>query len=248
MTKTVEKSLQRVFGSVSPHVPLSVKRPVKRAIPKRYYRFIDPDWHRWAIGGMWETIGQLQFDYLVEHGLKPHHYLLDVGCGPLRGGIHFIRYLEPGRYYGVEKDRHKLAAGRDVEIARHGLAEKDAQLFLMENFDFRALRRTFDYALAQSVFTHLPINKIIRCVVNMDYVLAPGGKFYATFYENSEGKRNLDPIEQRPGLWTHFDQDFFHYDFATFEWIASGTGLRVEYLGEWNNPRNQRMLVFTKVG
>ena len=40
---------------------------------------------------------------MVEHGLKPEHKLLDVGCGPLRGGIKFINYLEPGNYYGVDK-------------------------------------------------------------------------------------------------------------------------------------------------
>ena len=246
MTKTIEKSLQRAFGSVTPYVPLSVKRPIKRAIPKRYYRFIDSEWHRWDIGGMWDRLGQLQFDYLVGKGLEPHHHLLDVGCGPLRGGVHFIRYLERGHYFGVEKDPLKLEAGRDVELPLYGLVEKEPTLVVMEDFDFPSLGQRFDYAIAQSVFTHLPINKIIRCVMRMEQALVPGGKFFATFYENPEGKRNLDPVEQKPGLWTHFDQDFFHYDFATFEWIASGTSLDVEHLGEWNNPRNQRMLVFTK--
>ncbi len=248
MPTTVEKSLQRVFGSVSPHVPLAVKRPVKRAIPKRYYRFIDPEWHRWAIGGMWETIGKLQFDYLVEKGLQPNHYLLDVGCGPLRGGIHFIRYLEPGHYYGVEKDRRKLAAGRDVEIPQHGLEEKDARLYLMENFEFRALRQTFDYALAQSVFTHLPLNNIIRCLMEIERALTPGGRFYATFYVNPGGKRKLEDIQQTPTVTSHFDEDSFHYDVATFEWICDGTELEVENLGPWGHPHNQQMLRFTKRG
>jgi SAM-dependent methyltransferase len=231
---------------VTPHVPLGVKRPVKRAIPKRYHRYIDPEWHRWAIGGKWDELGKLQFDYMVEHGMRPEHTLLDVGCGPLRGGVNFIRYLDAGNYTGVEKDPRKLAAGRDVELPAYGLVEKRPRLVVMESFDFPALGRSYDYAIAQSVFTHLPINKIIRCVVQIDRVLRPGGQFYATFYENPDGKRNLEPVEQRPGLWTNFDEDFFHYDFATFEWIADGTGLSVEYLGEWNNPRNQRMMVFTK--
>ena len=248
MSKTVERTMQHVIGSVTPHVPLGVKRPVKRAIPKRYWRFIDPEWHRVSIGGKWDELGELQFDYMVEHGMRPQHRLLDVGCGPLRGGVHYIRYLDAGNYTGVEKDRRKLEAGRDVELPAHGLVEKRPRLVVMESFDFPSLERTYDYAIAQSVFTHLPINKIIRCVVQMEKVLVPGGQFYATFYENPDGKRNLDPIEQRPGLWTRFDEDFFHYDFATFEWIADGSGLDVEYLGEWQNPRNQRMMVFTKRG
>lgn len=241
------KLSQRVFGSVTPHVPLVVKRPIKKAIPKRYYKYIDPEWHRWSIGGMWEQLGRLQFDYLAEHGLEPNHYFLDVGCGPLRGGVHFIRYLEPGHYYGVEKDPEKLEAGRDVEVPRYGLAHKNPKLFVMENFDFASLGQRFDFALAQSVFTHLPINNIIRCLMNMEQALVEGGKFYATFYENREGKRNLGEIEQKPGIVTHFDRDFFHYDLATFEWICGGTKLEVEHLGGWNNPRNQQMLVFTRV-
>jgi SAM-dependent methyltransferase len=246
MPSTLERTMQTVIGSVTPHVPLGVKRPVKRAIPKRYHRYIDPEWHRWAIGGKWDELGKLQFDYMVEYGMRPEHTLLDVGCGPLRGGVNFIRYLDAGNYTGVEKDPRKLAAGRDVELPAYGLVEKRPRLVVMESFDFPALGRSYDYAIAQSVFTHLPINKIIRCVVQIDRVLRPGGQFYATFYENPDGKRNLEPVEQRPGLWTNFDEDFFHYDFATFEWIADGTGLSVEYLGEWNNPRNQRMMVFTK--
>jgi len=51
-----------------------------------------------AVGGMWEQIGQLQFDFLVNHGLEPNHKLLDIGCGTLRGGRHFITYLVPGNY------------------------------------------------------------------------------------------------------------------------------------------------------
>jgi SAM-dependent methyltransferase len=248
MGLAVDKRMREVVGTISPHVPLSVKRPIKQAIPKRYYRYIDPEWHRWSIGGMWDELGKLQFDYLVEHGLQPSHYLLDIGCGPLRGGVHYIRYLDRGRYYGVEKDRLKLEAGRDEELPRYGLVDKEPTLVVMENFDFASLGQTFDYAIAQSVFTHLPVNQIIRCVMNVEKVLLPGGTFFATFYENADGKRNLDPVEQKPGLWTHFDRDFFHYDFATFEWVASGTSLEVRHLGEWNNPRNQRMLAFTKRG
>jgi hypothetical protein len=45
---------------------------------------------------------------------------------------------------------------------------------------------------------------------------------------------------------SYFDQDSYHYDVGTFEWICSGTALDVTYLGGWNNPRNQKVLLFTK--
>src|SRR5205807_6035012 len=58
--------------------------------------------HRAIVGGAWEEIGRLQFEFLTGNGLKPHHRLLDVGCGALRGGLHFIRYLDEGNYVGVD--------------------------------------------------------------------------------------------------------------------------------------------------
>jgi hypothetical protein len=64
-----------------------------------------PLWHRKAVGGLWDEIGRLQFDYFVSQGLVPHHRLLDLGCGSLRGGVHFIAYLDPDRYSGVDRSR-----------------------------------------------------------------------------------------------------------------------------------------------
>jgi len=47
-------------------------------------------------------------------------------------------------------------------------------------------------------------------------------------------------------LYRIFDTNPFHYDFATFEWICEGTGLTPEYWGDWQTPKNQKMIVFTK--
>jgi SAM-dependent methyltransferase len=241
-------SAHKLIRMVKPLVPVALKRPAKRAVPRRYHRLFDPDWHRRTIGNpaRWEELGELQFDFLVERGLAPHHYLLDVGCGPLRAGVHFIRYLEPGHYYGVDKHSAVLEESRRVELPRNGLADRRATLAAIDDFGFHRLGRTFDYAIAQSVFTHLPLNSIIRCLLEMDRALAPGGEFYATFWENKLGKFNLDDINQTALAVTHFDRDFYHYDLGTFEWICEGTGLSVEYLGDWKNPVNQKMLVFRK--
>jgi SAM-dependent methyltransferase len=241
-----QKALHRVFGAVEPRVPPGVKARVRRSLPRPVVRYVDPLWYRRAIGGKWEELGRLQFEYLLAHGLEPHHYFLDVGCGPLRGGVHFVSYLEPGRYFGIDRRSFLFEAGREFELRPRGLLAKNPTLVEMEDFDFGRLGQTFDYALAQSVYTHLTLNQILRCHMQMEKVLAPGAKFFVTFYENAQGKRNLDPVEQTSGLWTHFDHDPFHYDFDTFTWVCEGTGLDVEYLGDWNNPRNQKMIVFTK--
>ena len=88
---------------------------------------------------------------------RPDHYLLDIGCGSLRGGVHFVRYLSKGHYCGVEKEKSLLEAGRSVELKRYTLVEKEPQLFKIDDFGLSALppEVEFDFMLAQSVFTHL---------------------------------------------------------------------------------------------
>jgi SAM-dependent methyltransferase len=212
--------------------------------------------HRKQVGGLWDEIGALQFEFLVSRGLQPTHYLLDVGCGSLRGGVHFIKYLQPRHYYGVDKEADALRAGMEIELPRYGLVGKEPILVEMGDFGFDRLERQFDMALAQSVFTHIPLNDIIRCLMNIEQALLPGGEFYATIFENPGGKRNLLPLprpnvgERDPSsdnqLFSHFDQDPYHYDVETFNWICEGTQLDVEYIGDWNHPRNQKMLLFRK--
>lgn len=223
------------------------KKRVKRS---RIIRHLNRQWYKDAVGGQWEKIGKLQFDFLVEQGLKPESYLLDVGCGSLRGGIHFIGYLQPGHYFGIDIDKALLDAGRK-ELKKLNLISKSPILVEVEDFDFRSFNQAFDCALAQSVFTHLPLNSIMRCLMNIEKVLVHGGRFFATFFENRDGKFNLEPIEHscvdRIPLATYFDKDPYHYAYEVFTWICEGTSLKVEYIGDWNHLRDQKMMVFTKI-
>lgn len=237
---------------------MSVKSSISSAIhhilqflwPTKSREGVEPDWYKEAVGGLWEEIGKLQFDYLVKHGLEPHHYFLDVGCGSMRGGRHFVRYLEPKHYYGIDADDNLLEAGKDV-LRIENLLYKEPVLVKMHDFDFVSLGQKFDYALAQSVFTHLPLNNIIRCIMNIDHALVQEGRFFATFFENPQGKFNLDtiwhPKADGEPFPTFFDSDGYHYNFPTFQWICEGIGLNVSYVGEWHHPRDQKLMVFYKI-
>jgi SAM-dependent methyltransferase len=241
--------VQALAGRVKPFVPVFVKRPLQRALPSRYRQYLDPEWHRRTIRrnlGYWDYLGRLQLDYLVERGLEPEHHLLDIGCGPLRAGVHFIRYLEPGHYAGVDKDGAVLEAARNVELPRYGVEAKAPALLASEHFEFDKLGRTFDVAIAQSVFTHLSLNSIIRCLVELSRVLRPGGKFYATIHENPHGKLHVDDIQQAETLVSHYDRDFYHYDLDALRFACEGTGFSLAYEGEWGHPQNQKMVVFTR--
>ena len=201
--------------------------------------------HRRMVGGMWEEIGLLQFQFLKERGLRPSQVLFDVGCGSMRGGLHFIRYLDAGNYVGLDINESLLKAGAG-EIAAAGLTDKRATLVQDADFDFGKIGRKADMAVAVSVFTHLHMNHILRCLVRLRPQLAAGGVFYATFFECPEDKVLAD-IEQFPGKLSRLDSDPFHYPRSIIRWLAEYSGYRPEFLGDWGHPRDQKMVMFTPI-
>jgi len=62
----------------------------------------------------WEAQGQAVLHQLIEEGLTPTDTVVDYGCGTLREGVHFIRYLAAGHYIGLDIDDRILQAGRRI--------------------------------------------------------------------------------------------------------------------------------------
>lgn len=207
---------------------------------------IASDVHRGAVGGRWEELGRWQFELLVGKGLLPAHRLLDVGCGALRGGIHFIRYLAPGNYYGLDINASLIKAGREVELPRAGLTDRNPRLEVSNCFEFSKFGTTFPYALALSVFTHLPANAIETCLVRLLDVLEPGARFYATYFEAAR-PHVIDPLRHLDGIVTYNDADPFHYHFSWFEFLTAGLPWTVTNLGACQHPRGQHLLEFTRI-
>ncbi len=51
--------------------------------------------HRHAVGGMWDEIGRLQFDFLVARGLRPSTALLMSAVGHCAAGFTSSRISDP---------------------------------------------------------------------------------------------------------------------------------------------------------
>lgn len=223
---------------------------ILRRTPRGAERVADD--HRERVGGLWSEIGELQFRFLVERGLRPEHRLLDVGCGAFRGGIHFLRYLEPGNYFGIDVDRELIDAGLRREVAPAGLLDRLPARNILVSGLFEASRFgvTFDFALAQSLFTHLAANQVRRCLIEIARVMEPGGSFYGTYFECPEGHPEERPLTHVPGqITTRMDSDPFHYSFEAITGFAKGLPWLVERVpGSWEHPRSQRMLRFTRTG
>src|SRR5664279_2409282 len=111
--------------------------------------------HRSYIGGLWDEVGQLQFDFIVAQGLQPQHVFLDIACGSLRAGVWFIPYLDAGNYLGIEKEAELVERGVEHELRPEVAAEKRPEFVISDRFEFARFSKRPDYAIAQSLFTHL---------------------------------------------------------------------------------------------
>jgi len=205
---------------------------------------------RELVGGAWDEIGELQFEFLKGEGLRPSHNLLDIGCGSLRGGTHFVRYLDPGKYFGVDINESLLAAGYEIELRQAGLQDRlpRQNLRCTGDFDLGVFDVRFDFALAQSLFTHLTFNRIRQCLERLADHMKPGGTFFATFFELPEGAPACLPALHSPGgVTTHDVDDPYHYRFEDLKYAAAGLPWAVRHIGDWRHPRDQRMAAFVRL-
>ena len=203
--------------------------------------------HREKIGGLWDEIGSLQLSFMISQGLKPHHRMVDIGCGCLRGGVRFVDYLEPGHYYGVDLSQDLLDAGFDIELSAAGLQHKLPREHLIATniFDFSAIEGTVDFAFAQSLFTHLPMNHIRNCLARLPDKMTAGGVFFATFFERPDEHPIHSPSAHAPGnVVTTGLADPYNYSFQEFSSLTNDLPWTLRNLGDWNHPRAQRMLRF----
>lgn len=199
--------------------------------------------HRMIIGGLWDELGSLQLDYLCSQGMKPEHRLLDIGCGSLRLGVKAANYLNAGNYVGTDLNESFLDVGYREEILPAGLETKlpRSNLVVDGEFTFHGLPKNIDFAIAQSVFTHLPLNHLRLCLARLaDHLIGPCD-FLFTVFLAPEG-REAEAVEQYPGIITHPHKDPYHYRVADIQNAASGLPWDIEFIGAWGHPRNQMMV------
>jgi SAM-dependent methyltransferase len=193
--------------------------------------------HEAAVGSdtheSWLELGQLQFDYLREHGLKPADELLEIGCGNLRAGHLFVDYLEPGHYYGIDISPDILFAAQQT-VARFGLRDKLPHLTLIRDLRLEFLPDAhFDVVHAHSVFSHSPIEVIEECLAHVGRVLKPGGFFDFTF-DRTEGAEHQVLHED------------FYYRTETLTALAERHGLAARFMDDWEElPHEQSKIRVT---
>src|SRR6202522_71752 len=181
----------------------------------------------------WLKIGQLQFDYLISHGLKPGMRMLEIGCGNLRAGRLFIDYLEPGNYYGTDISPDILLAAQRT-LASENLQDKLPYLTLVTDLKLGFLPDGyFDVVHAHSVFSHSPIEIIDECLAHVGRVMKPNAFFDFTF-DRTEGAEHQVLHED------------FYYRTETLIALAAKHGLTGEFMADWEKlPQLQSKLLIT---
>lgn len=175
------------------------------------------------------VVGQIQFDFLLSKGLKPHHKLVDIGSGTFRAGVHFIDYLEDDCYFAIEKIGGFVNGGMKV-VRFFGLDRRKFSYQKRGDFKFSVFNTEFDYALANSVFTHLELFEIFDCLRKLKEVLKPDGVFYTTFFKWEKNSPKIGKGLKR-------------YPFETMVYIAKLAGFSVKFIGQFGHPNGRQLML-----
>lgn len=139
---------------------------------------------------------------LLAAGLRETHRLVEVGCGSLRAGRMFIPYLLPGHYFGIEPNQWVVEEGLRHELGEGIVEIKRPNFRFVDDFSDDGFGVEFDFALAQSVFSHTYPEMILAGLKGMSKALAPDGKIVANFVEADETTEDVTGWVY-PGCTTH---------------------------------------------
>jgi SAM-dependent methyltransferase len=129
-----------------------------------------------AIGGEFEAFGIIEREILIQYGLQPDGYVVDVGCGSGRLAKPLSEYLR-GPYLGIDIVPDLIAYAKNL-VKRDDWRFEVAEGFRISERDNRA-----DVVCFFSVFTHLLHEQSFAYLKEARRVLKPGGRIVFSFLE-----------------------------------------------------------------
>ena len=216
------KILMGVIRKVTPAPVKSMYRAVVNVVSELTRSQADEDERlEGMVGppGVWQESRDFQIEFLTRRGLQPDDSLLDIGCGPLRGGIPLIRYLREEKYTGIDV-RQIVIEEAWRQIKKDNLTMKAPHVFVSESFGHKELGETrFDYVWCFQVFYHLNDQLLEDCVAQIASRLAEGGRCYA----------NVNLLLNE-GSWKEFP--YVRRSLSFYGSIAEKYGLQTHDLGQ----------------
>jgi SAM-dependent methyltransferase len=181
----------------------------------------------------YDIFSHMQFSLMTLLGMRQEHTLLDIGCGSLRAGKLFIVYLLPERYFGIEPEQWLVEEGLERELGAELAAKKKPRFLYTSEFSCTEFGVQFDFAIAQSIFSHASVAQIRRCLSQVRQCLKPGALFAASFVEGDE--------DYDGEAWVY--PETIRYRAATMERLAAEAGLECRRV-EWFHIGGQTWFVF----
>jgi len=174
--------------------------------------------------GYWNQLQRYQLSAVTKLGLLTQHHLLDIGCGPLQGGIAFIRFLEPNRYFGVDNKAVAISAACE-EISRQQLWKKRPRLILSTSFgDDQLGDMQFDFIWLSQVLYYFDESTLHSLFAMACRRLSPGGVLAGDILGPGSDSSFLRVRNPRPPAHTHHSIDR----------LARAHGFRASLLGRLN--------------
>ena len=173
--------------------------------------------------GYWKEIQAYQLKFLVRMGMKPHQSLLDIGCGPLSGRLAFIRYLDSGKYFGLDVNGDSIVEAHK-QVQKHGLSLKKPTLICCSDFGREALSgRHFDFVWASQILYHLTEDQIRSLLSQLGRCMTERSRFFGDIIGHHH---HVKPNSHWRGFSFHL------HDSATLSKMADTFGLRISTLGQ----------------
>ena len=149
----------------------------------------------------WKHIREFQIGFLCEAGLAPDSYLLEFGCGTLRGGLPIIEYLQPGHYYGFDI-RDRVIEEARKELAESGLEHKKPVLRVSHDLTSLDFKRKLDFLWAFSVLFHMEDEILDACLRFTARHMQADGVLYANV---GIGDKPPNKCQGFPAIWRSTD-------------------------------------------
>ena len=146
---------------------------------------------------------------LRQHGLVPHHHLLDIGAGALRLGCKAIPYLDPGHYWATDLSGDLMLRGYQTELA-DPTRLNPGHLVQDDDFTFPGIPGTITHAIAFAVFTHLPLSYLTHALAQIHQCFpALQCLLFTTFLAPPAAYQR--PLRQPDGVVTHPGRAPYHH-------------------------------------
>lgn len=174
----------------------------------------------------YDLVSAMSFGLLTAMGLRGRHSLLDIGCGSCRLGRLLIPYLNESNYVGLEPNAWLVEEGIAREIGNDLIQIKQPTFCFSDKVLDVNKTQFFDFAIAQSIFSHCGEDLLEQHLRDTAEVLKPSGALLATFIVG-------DAAPSQNG-WIY--PDCVAFSPAHMEAAASKQGFRF-YMLDWLHPR-----------